>query len=418
MELLHSDTVVGVKPGTTPDYNHDNPLFKLTGLIEAQVFAADRECNARGRNQFLFPIKSLSLYGPGGGDAGLLDPTQQDNKTDFQKQNVTDFVTAETRIIRGLVQIAGRAFPFLRLSYTGGPFSILAGAAGGKLGPRIKLYLAVGAAHTSQSLSVPYNDRSDRYEVELWGWTGSVADLRAALGERGRTALDSGELVVTPNLVQGGADDFARENVDGLDTTQVAPNHTLHPMLPLRLSLAWGNESETAWDSNNGANHRYEFSMAMRGWKNFLGVGTSANPHGGVGFLEYRNLLSNYGRYQTLHELGRTIEPWSFDAFGRKDPRERREEFFSVDYMDLHIVKPNCGIGLHRHRDNQEVFLLLEGRALMVVGDWCLMANRERCLEVRTLEAGHLAMLKGGNLHALINPTDLNLSLFMFGGYD
>jgi mannose-6-phosphate isomerase-like protein (cupin superfamily) len=158
--------------------------------------------------------------------------------------------------------------------------------------------------------------------------------------------------------------------------------------------------------------------MIQRGWQNFLGVGTSANPHGGAGFLEYRNLMSNYGRYQGLHELGRTIEPWSFDAFGSKATGERREEFFSVDYMDLHIVKANCGIGLHRHRDNQEVFLLMEGRAWMVVGDWCVMPNRERCLEVRTLEAGHFAMLKGGNLHALINPTDVNLSLFMFGGYD
>jgi len=27
-------------------------------------------------------------------------------------------------------------------------------------------------------------------------------------------------------------------------------------------------------------------------------------------------------------ELGRDIPPWSFDAFGRKEPRERREEFF------------------------------------------------------------------------------------------
>jgi mannose-6-phosphate isomerase-like protein (cupin superfamily) len=128
--------------------------------------------------------------------------------------------------------------------------------------------------------------------------------------------------------------------------------------------------------------------------------------------------MSNYGQYQGLHELGRTIEPWNFDASGRKVPAERREEFFTVDYMDLHIVKPGCGIGLHRHRDNQEVFLLMEGRAFMVVGDWCRMPNRERCIEVRTLTAGHMALLKGGNLHALINPTDEYLSLFMFGGYD
>ena len=46
------------------------------------------------------------------------------------------------------------------------------------------------------------------------------------------------------------------------------------------------------------------------------------------------------------------------------------------------------------------------------------MPNRERCLKVSELEAGHFAMLKDGNLHALINPTDVNLSLFMFGQYD
>ena len=264
---------------------------------------------------------------------------------------------------------------------------------------------------------MPYNSASHNYEIELWGWSGTANELRAAVGEKGRAAMDSGELVVRPDLIQGG-DDFAREKVDGLNIAEVATGHALHPILPLGINLAWTNQSETIWDSKNGANHHFEFSMILRGWENFLGVGTSPNPHGGVGFLEYRNLLSNYGRYQGLHELGRTIEPWNFDAFGRKANGERREEFFTVDYMDLHIVKPNCGIGLHRHRDNQEVFLLLDGRALMVVGDWCVMPNRERCLEVRTLEAGHFAMLKGGNLHALINPTDTNLTLFMFGGYD
>jgi len=156
----------------------------------------------------------------------------------------------------------------------------------------------------------------------------------------------------------------------------------------------------------------------LRGWRNFLKVGSSSNPHGGLGSLEYRNLVSNYGQYQGSGELGRTLQPWNFDAFGHKADGERREDFFSVDYMDLHIVRPNCGVGLHRHRANQAVFLLMEGRGLMVVGDWLPMPGRERCLEVRTLTAGHMAMLKGGNLHALMNPTDENLSLFMFGGYD
>jgi hypothetical protein len=90
----------------------------------------------------------------------------------------------------------------------------------------------------------------------------------------------------------------------------------------------------------------------------------------------------------------------------------------AVDYMDLHILHGSCGIGLHRHRDNQEAFLMMKGRALMVVGDWCKLPSRERCFEVRTLCAGHLAMLKGGNLHGLVNTTDEDISLFMFGGYD
>ena len=122
MELLHTDVVVGVKAGATPDYNHDNPIFKLTELIERQPLAAERESYTGGKIQYLIPISGLKLYGPSGGDAGILDPAQQDNKTDFQKQNVADFTTGATRLVRGLVQVAGRLFPFLRVSYAGGPF--------------------------------------------------------------------------------------------------------------------------------------------------------------------------------------------------------------------------------------------------------------------------------------------------------
>ena len=91
----------------------------------------------------------------------------------------------------------------------------------------------------------------------------------------------------------------------------------------------------------------------------------------------------------------------------------------AVDYMDLHILRPNAAIGLHRHRDNQEAFMVIGNRAgIMVIGDWAKMPNRERCFEVRTLQPGHLALLKRGNLHSLVNPTDEDLFLFMLGGYD
>ena len=129
-------------------------------------------------------------------------------------------------------------------------------------------------------------------------------------------------------------------------------------------------------------------------------------------------LLSNYGRFAGSGELSRGLQSWNFNAFGKKDGTGLVEPFMAVDYMDLHILMPECGIGLHRHRDNQEVFLMMEGRGYMVVGDWCKMPQRERAFEVRTLRAGHFALLKGGNLHALMNATDENIALFMFGGYD
>jgi hypothetical protein len=52
------------------------------------------------------------------------------------------------------------------------------------------------------------------------------------------------------------------------------------------------------------------------------------DPHDGLGFLEYRNLLSNY---KEVDELGRDIPPWSFDACGRKAEGERLEEFMAID---------------------------------------------------------------------------------------
>jgi hypothetical protein len=54
----------------------------------------------------------------------------------------------------------------------------------------------------------------------------------------------------------------------------------------------------------------------------------------------------------------------------------------------------------------------------MVIGDWCKLPERERCFEIRTLLPGSLTLLKGGQLHGLMNVTDEDGSLFMFGGYD
>lgn len=413
MHIVHADAVVKVDPGKTPNYDQENSLVWLMRRIEGTHLAVEREHYLHESLQYLFPFQALTLYGPSAPNTQVTDPTQQDDKGDFQKQNVKDVQTADTTLVRGWVSLEGWTGPFLRVSYRGGPDSMLSRLTGHQLGDSVRLWLQVGNA-PGQLLRVPYNPESHRYEVELWGY--SQPDLRQKLGPKGRAAFDRGELLARNELVHGHPDDFSRERLEGQRVHEVAVDSSMHPVLPLRVQLGWSDASGKVWDSQEGANYQYAFNMVVRGWDNHLAVGLSENPHGGIGQLEYRNLLSNYGAFRG--ELGRTLEPWNLDAFGRKREGTRREEFLAVDYMDLHLLEGKSGIGLHRHRDNSEAFLMMEGRGYMVVGDWCKLPDRERCIEVRLLRAGHLALLKGGQLHGLMNPTDETLQLFMFGGYD
>lgn len=416
MIIVHADSIFQVPPGSAPDYDSSNPLLKLLHLMENTRLAAAREVYMMEHAQYLFPYRQLQLYSPAPPNESVHNPENQDLKTDFQKQNVRDFFSADTVLVRGWVNAGAWTTPFLRISYRGGPDSVLSQATGHQLGGAIRLWARIGNAEMPEPVTVPYNEISDRYEIELWGYGGG--DLRQVLDAKGQAALDRGELVQRPDLIKGSLQDFARAGLDDRYMVEVAPENAMHPILPLHVELAWTNADATVWDSNGGANYHFEFNMIVRGWENFLGVGNSPNPHGGTGTLEFRNLMSNYFRYAGRPELGRQLEPWNFNAHGSKDHANGYENFFAVDYMDLHILHPNSGIGLHRHRDNQEVFLLMKGRGLMVVGDWAKVPERERCFEIRTLRPGHFAMLKGGNLHALMNAMDEDMDLFMFGGYD
>lgn len=416
MFIVHSDNVFKVEPNTSPDYNRSNPLLKLLGLLEKAQLAAQRDFYLADQFQYLFPFESLSSWGPQGADADNLNPEQQNNKNDFQKQNVKDFETTDTILVRGLVNVGNWTGPFLRVSYRGGPDSKLSVAANHQLGENIKLFIKIAGVPSTTLITVPYNPLSDRYEVEFWGYPGN--DLRNQLDGKSLNAFDRGELQVRTDLVHGSISDFSREKLDGLTMVEISPTNTMHPVLPLHIELAWTTTDTKIWDSRNSANYHYEFNMILRGWEHFLETGISPNPHGGTGFLEYRNLMSNYFQHAKNNELGRSLSSWNFNAFGSKNHDNGFEPFFAVDYMDIHLLKGNCGIGLHRHRDNQEVFLMMEGKGFMVIGDWCKMPERERCFEIRTLRSGHFAMLKGGNLHALMNATDEDISLFMFGGYD
>src|SRR5205814_1032839 len=163
-----------------PNYNKGNSLMTVMRMVERMQFAVDREWYLRDSLQYLFPIDYLELYGPAGGDVDLLDPTRQDNKTDFQKQNVRPFRTSTTPLVRG-------------------------------------------------------------------------------------------DLQVRPDIVHGSPADFEREKLSDRDVRSVAPDCSMHPLLPLHLECAWANDAGTVWDSNGGRNYHYEFDMIVRGWDNFLG---------------------------------------------------------------------------------------------------------------------------------------------------
>ncbi|KAF3886757.1 MULTISPECIES: cupin domain-containing protein [Nostocales] len=428
MFIVNTDTVVKVDPNNPPNYHQGNPLQKLLNLMEQAQLAVEREFYLMEHAQYLFPFEWLSIYGPSGNQADIVEPTQQDNKEDFQKQNIRDFRSTDTFLVRGLVRVGDSVVPFLRVSYRGGPDSKLSVASERKLGEKIKLWIKVGDVITPSLIGVPYNPASDRYEVELWGYPGS--DLFERLDTKGRKAIERLELQVRTDLVHGDMSAFVRRSeLNGRHVEDIDPKNTMHPILPLHVELAWTDFDERAWDAQNGANYHYEFNMILRGWDNYLETGISSSPHSGPGFLEYRNLLSNYGRKSQklgdidrngnrINELGRLLNPWSFNAFDSKNHGSDSEPFFAVNYVDLNILKSGCGIGLHRHRDNQEIFFLVSGQGFMVMGDWCKMPQRERCFEIRTFRPGYLTMLKPGNLHGLMNSTDRDMTLFSFGGYD
>lgn len=417
MKFVESDVVQPVEKDTTPNYTAGNPIWKVAQAIENAKFAAELECYELPSVQYLFQFQHLELYGPAGGASnGQLHPINQLNKEDFQKQNIKTFTLGDCYITRGWAQAGTWRGPFLKFSYRGGLDSVLSKASQHQLGEEIKLWFRIGNHALNELLRLPYNTETDRYELELWGYDGN--NLFDVLDEKGKAALQRGSIIVRPDIVKGKADDFARDNISDLLIAERFTDHAMHPVLPLHLELAFCNKEENVWDSKNGGNYHFEFSMVFRGWKNFLSAGISANPHGGVGFLEYRNLMSNYFGHKRRPEIGRNLKPWNLDAYGNMTNQERYENFMAVEYMDLHILRPSCGIGIHRHRDNQEIFFMMEGQGLMIVGDWNQHDNRERCFEVRTLCSGDMTLCKTGQLHALLNLTDMDCKLFMFGGYD
>ncbi|XIA67623.1 hypothetical protein ACFIOY_19775 [Bradyrhizobium sp. TZ2] len=84
--VIAPDTVLRVPPGETTDYNSRNPLTKLLAVAETHHLAAERHFYLTDHLHALVPFSHLDIAGPQGADADILDPTRQDNKTDFQSR--------------------------------------------------------------------------------------------------------------------------------------------------------------------------------------------------------------------------------------------------------------------------------------------------------------------------------------------
>lgn len=468
MEIVNTDSVKEYVDSKNNDYDINNPIMRLVEFVEHVEFAAEREHYVADSLEYVVPYRQLELYAP----QSNTDPRTQDEKNDFHKQNVHDFELSDFYIARGYATATNWTGAFVKVSYRGGPASAIGKQTLGNPPESLRLNITIGGSSES-NLVIPYNPVSDRYEAEFWSFNNSNSGLlRDRLGQKGIAALDAGLIQELPDLVKGTPSDFSGPKFDedrdvanrnaanpnlpeptAIHLFNRAPNHTLHPVRTLRLNLAWSNEDGSKQDDNGGTGYIVEFSMIHRGWNRYLQVGNSPNPHGGVGVLEFRNLMSSYFTHEKLrrdalgseweNELGRNLNGYNFNAY-RHHPNHRpepnpemdpplidkgplslnggspveREMFMAVEYMDLHILQPDCGIGIHRHRDNQEVFLLMQGKGLMIVGDWCRFGPRERAFEIHTMLPGDLTLCKTGQLHALYNSTDQPSQLFMFGAYD
>jgi mannose-6-phosphate isomerase-like protein (cupin superfamily) len=72
------------------------------------------------------------------------------------------------------------------------------------------------------------------------------------------------------------------------------------------------------------------------------------------------------------------------------------------NFVDYAVLPPGASIGRHTHGDNEELYLILEGRGTMHLD------GRE--FPVR---AGHLVLNPRGGTHGLVNDSDSPLRLFV-----
>ena len=74
----------------------------------------------------------------------------------------------------------------------------------------------------------------------------------------------------------------------------------------------------------------------------------------------------------------------------------------AVDFMDRVVVPPGSTIGFHKHDQNEEMYVVLEGQGLMTIED-----------EETIVSKGDMILNPAGGRHGLVNDSSKNIDILV-----
>jgi len=74
----------------------------------------------------------------------------------------------------------------------------------------------------------------------------------------------------------------------------------------------------------------------------------------------------------------------------------------NIDFMDKVVIPPKSTVGYHKHGNNEEMYIVLEGE-----GEMCINGQRSK------IKKGDMILNKPEGEHGLVNNSDANIELLV-----